>query len=64
MTDDNLTNALTELAEVDAFSTRFDGPNNHRFDGTFAHTLRAVRYLIAEVEALRDEVAELRAARS
>ena len=53
--DDNIANALAELQKVEEFSRTYDGPNNQRHDGTFGHVIRSIRYLAAEIEALRDD---------
>ena len=56
--DDALMKALAELEKPGQFSRSFDS-SSHRHDNTLGPIVNAVRLLIAEVEALRDEVDEL-----
>lgn len=55
MTDDNIGNALEELEKVVEFGQRYRGKNDHEFNETNLRLVRAVRYLAAELQALRDE---------
>lgn len=53
-TDDNVANALAELDAVLDFEKRYK-PGDFVFRETFGHLVRSIRYLAAEVEALRDD---------
>lgn len=54
MTDDNVANALAELDAVLDYQKKFaDG--DFAFRETFGHLVRSIRYLAAEVDALRGD---------
>ena len=57
MADDNIQSALEELKKVAAFKAKFGGAvsSDHAFGETIEPIVRAVRYLAAEIEALRDD---------
>ncbi len=54
MADDNLANALDELKKVREFQQTYKS-NSFEYDGTLGPLVRAIEYLVAEVEALRGE---------